>query len=123
MKLNTLNCDKTQKLKLWENSKTQIVTKLKTEIGTTTKISPKNSKFNCDETEKSNCDETQKLKLWSNSETQIVIKFLKTKLWWNSKILIVMKLKKLKLWWKSKSQIVTKFKNWNFDKTQKPKLW
>ena len=28
-KLKNSNCDKTQKLKLWQNSKTQIVTKLK----------------------------------------------------------------------------------------------
>ena len=34
MKLKTLNCDKIQKLKLWQNNKTQIVTKLKTQIGT-----------------------------------------------------------------------------------------
>ena len=46
------NCDKTQQLKLWPNSKTQNVTKLKI----------------------SNCDKTQKLKLWQNSKTQIVTK-------------------------------------------------
>ena len=64
-----LNCDETQKLKLWWNSKTQILMKLK------------NS--NCDETKKtqivmklkkSNCDETQQLKLRWNSKTQIMMK-------------------------------------------------
>ena len=48
------NCDETQKLKLWLNSKTQIVMKL---------IKP-----NCDDSQ----DETQKLKLWCNPKTQIV---------------------------------------------------
>ena len=47
------NCDKTQKLILWQNSKIQIVTKLKN-------IS---------------CYKTKKLKLWPNSKTQIVTKF------------------------------------------------
>ena len=51
MQFKNLNCDKVQKLKLWYNSKTQIVIKLNS---------------NCDETKKnSNCDKT-KLKLWSN---------------------------------------------------------
>ena len=46
-------CYNAQKLKLWPNSKTQIVTKLKkTQIVTKLK--------------NSNCDKTQKLKLWQN---------------------------------------------------------
>ena len=44
--------DQTQKFKLQQNSKTQIVTKLKN----------------------ANCDKTQKFKLWQNSKTQIVTK-------------------------------------------------
>ena len=51
------NCDETQKIKLWWNSKTQIVMKL----------------------QNSNCDETQKLKLWWNSKTQIVMKLKNSK--------------------------------------------
>ena len=57
-------------LKLWQNSKTQFVTKPK--------------KFKCDKTiiktqivtklKKSNCDKTQKLKLWQYSKTRIVTK-------------------------------------------------
>ena len=46
------NCDKTQKLKLWQNSKSKMVTKLKNFNG----------------------DKTQKLKLWHNLSTQIVTK-------------------------------------------------
>ena len=46
-------CDKTQKLKLCQNSKTQIVTKFK------------NSKFG----QKSNCDKTQKFKILPNSNS------------------------------------------------------
>ena len=42
--------DKTQKLQLWQNSKTQIMVSLKN----------------------SNCEKTQKHKLWQNSKTQIV---------------------------------------------------
>ena len=57
-KLKNLNCDKTQKLILWQNSKTQIGTKLKTEIVNKLKNS------NCDSTQivgklkNSNCDNT-----------------------------------------------------------------
>ena len=54
---------KTQKHKLWQNSKTQVMTKFK------------NSK----------CDETQKQKLWQNLETQIVTKPKKIKLRYNTK--------------------------------------
>ena len=62
-KLNNSNCDKTQKLKLWQNSKTQIVTKLKNSNCYKTQ----NCKFwqnsNCDKTQKLNGDNIQKLKL------------------------------------------------------------
>ena len=54
MKLDNLNCDEAQKLKLWWISKTQIVIILKN----------------------SNCEEIQNTK-WQNSKTQIVTK-LKT---------------------------------------------
>ena len=78
MKLKNSNCDENQKIKLWLNSKTQIVMKLK------------NSKW--DEHQNSNWDETQKLELRRNSKTQIVMKLKnsycdeiqKLKLWWNS---------------------------------------
>ena len=129
------NCDKTQ-LKLWWNSKTQIVIKLKN----------------------SNCDETKKLKWWQtlktkngdktkknsycekNPKTQIVTKLILTQVvtkfkWWKNFIYditqIVIKLKicnsncdqtknsncektqKLNLWKKNyKTQIMTKLKLW-----------
>ena len=63
-------------LKLWQNSKTQMVTK------------PNNS--NCDKTQKHKlwkkvkkwkCDKPQKLKLWQNSTIQIVTKLKNTN--WN----------------------------------------
>ena len=112
--------NKNLNLKLWCNSKSQIVMTLKN----------------------SNCHDTQELELWWNSKTQIVMK-LKLKLWWNSKTQIVMKLKnlncdqtqivtKLKLWQNSncdKTHIVTKLKNLKYYKThsvkeaQKLKLW
>ena len=81
MKLKNSNCDKTQKLKLWLNSKTHIVIKLelwwnsKTEIviklktlkGNKTKKKVKNSKAQVQtKLNNSNCDKTQKLKLWQD---------------------------------------------------------
>ena len=79
-------------VKLWCNSKTQIVMKLRNP--------------NCDKAlkKKKNCDETKKLKWWQNSngdKTQII------KLWQNSKTLIVTKLKNSNC---DKSQ--------NYDKTE-----
>ena len=82
----------TQKLKLWQNLKTEIVTKLKKNVTT------------C----KSNCVKTQKLELWQKSKTQIVTKLknrkcdkTQLKLWQlknsncdNSKSQTVRKLKK-----------------------------
>ena len=52
LKNSNSNCDQTPKLKLWQNSKTQIFTKLKN----------------------SNSDKTQKLNLCHNANTQIVTK-------------------------------------------------
>ena len=74
-KLKNSNCDKTKKYKLWQNSKTQIVTILqKTQIVTKLKNSNydqtqivaklKNSNFT--KLKKSNCDKTQKHILWQN---------------------------------------------------------
>ena len=66
------NCDKTQKLKLLQNIKTQIVTKLEnTNCNKTQKLKKLNKNLiltklknsNCDETEKQNCDRTKKIKL------------------------------------------------------------
>ena len=107
-----LNCDQIKKLKLWWNSKTQIVMKLKN----------------------SNCDKTQKLKLWRNlkpklwwiSNTQIVMKLKnsncdeiqKLKMWWNSKTKMVTT-QKLKLWQNSKTQMMTKLKKSKCDRTQR----
>ena len=95
-----LNCDKTHKLKLWQNfkkikwwlnSKTQIVTELKN----------------------FNCDKTQKIKFWQYSKTQIVTKLKNTN---------TDKTQKLKLWQNSKNLIVTKLKNSNCDQIKKIKL-
>ena len=106
-----------QKIKLYQISKTQVVTKLK------------NTK--CDKTHKhklwqqtnSSCGTTQKLKWWQILKTRIVTKLKKNycdktqkwKLWQNLKTQIVTKLRKekkklwqkLKFWQKSKTQIVT----------------
>ena len=89
------NCEKTQKFKLQQNSKTQIVTKLKN-----SNCEKKLKNSNCDKIKikkKINFDKTQKLKLWQNTKTQIVTK--------------------LKTW------ILAKLKNSMCDKTQKLKLW
>ena len=76
-------CDKTQKLKLWENSKTQIVRKLKNsncDESQKLEIVTKLKNLNCDKTQKlknSNSDNTQELKLWQyqeNLKTQNVTK-------------------------------------------------
>ena len=94
------NCFETQKLKLWQNSKIQIVMKLKN----------------------SNGDKTEKLKLWPNWKTQIVTKL-------NSNCEKTQIMTKFKLWenklkaWNVTSQIVTKLEISNYDKTQKLKLW
>ena len=78
------------------NSKTQIVTKIK------------NS--NCEKTQNSNCDKTKKPKLWQHSQTQIVLKHKKHKLWQfkssnYNKSQIMTKFKKLKLLQNSSTQI------------------
>ena len=64
------NCDKTQQLKLWLNSKTQIVTKInRSQIELKLwKKKLNNLKY----------DLIQKLKLWQNSKTKVVTKI---KLW------------------------------------------
>ena len=106
--------DQTQKLKLWQNSQSQIVTKLKN--------------LNHDSNQKlkvwqnSNCAKTEKLKLWQTSKTQIFTT-QSPKLGQNSnyeeeKKTQILTTKKLKLWQKSRTQIVTKLKTWNCDKTQ-----
>ena len=64
MKLKNSNGDETQKLKLWSNSKTQIL--IKKNLKTWIVMKLKNS----------NCDETQNLKLWQNSKAQIMTKLL-----------------------------------------------
>ena len=107
-KIEKLKCDKTQKLKMWQNSKTWNVTKLK------------NSK----------CDKTQKLKMWQNSQTQNETKLTKLtnlkcdnkiKMWQNSKYdnSKTQNVKKTT----PKTQIVTKLKNSNSDETQKLKFY
>ena len=77
MKLKNSNCDESQKLKLWWNSKLKIT----------------------------NGDTTQRLKLWQNSKTQIVgqkTQKLKMSLTWNCdktrELKLNTKSQKLKLW-------------------------
>ena len=69
-KNSNLNCEETQKLKLWSSLKTQILMKLKKWWN------PKNS--NRDKNKK-------KLKLWWNSKNSNCHKIQKLKFWWNSK--------------------------------------
>ena len=92
-------CDKTQKLKLIQNSKTQIVTELENSI----------------------CDKTQKLKWWQNSKINIVTK-LKNSNYDNSKTQIVTKLKNQNSY-NSETQIVTKLNFFNLWQNSKLKLW
>ena len=91
MKLKNINCDETQKLKLWQNIKTQIVMNLKNskcnepqkpklwlnkEGEKKTHIETKLKTFYCETLNNSNWDKTQKftkLKIRQNS-TQIVTK-------------------------------------------------
>ena len=105
-KINHSKCDKIQKFKLWQNSKTLIQTKL-------IKIL--------------DCEETQKLKLWLNQHWGETLKIqigtkpkiLKLNLWQNQKKLNC-----------DKTQIVRTIKNSNChklqypncDQTQEPKL-
>jgi hypothetical protein len=54
MKLKNSNCDEIEKLKLWWNSKTEIVTKLKLKLlqNSKTQIVTKLKNSNCDKTQK-----------------------------------------------------------------------
>ena len=84
-KFKNSNCDKTQQHKLWQNSKIQIVTILKTLILTILKT-PNVTKLknsNCDKIKKnkimskfinSNYDKNHQLKLWQKSKNQILEK-------------------------------------------------
>ena len=65
-KLKNTNCDKTQKIKLLQKSKAQIVTKLKNSMWRNFKTQIVTKLKN------SNCDKTQKIKLLPNSKNQIV---------------------------------------------------
>ena len=90
-KLKNSNCDKSQKLRLWQYSKTQIVTNLT------------NSK--CYKTQNSNCYKTiKKKKLWQNSKTKILTKLKNSN---------CNKTKKLKLW------PTQKINFWQNSKTQR----
>ena len=78
---------------MWQNSKTEIVTKLN------------NSK----------CDKTQKLKMWQNSKTEIVTKPKNSNCYKAKNTQIVTK--------NTKTLIVTILKKYYFVKTQNIKLW
>jgi hypothetical protein len=137
IKLKNSNCAETQKLKLWWNSKTQIVIKLKlkwwqnskSQIVTKLKNSNRDNtqivrdKIRNSKCDNLNCDKTwelklcQKLKLW-----QTVMKLKNSNCDDIKKTQIVIKLK-LKWWQNSKTQTVTKLKISNCDKTQILKSW
>ena len=84
-KTQNSNCDK-PKQKVWQNSKTKIVTKLKNSNSDQTQ-KLKLWRFFGIKLKKSICDKIQKIKYWQNSKTQIATK--KIKLWQNSKTQIV----------------------------------
>ena len=67
-KLKNSNYDKSQKTKLWQNSKTQIVSKIKTQ-----------NTQNLTKLQNSNCDKTPKINLWQNRKTQIMTKLKNSK--------------------------------------------
>ena len=109
----------TQKLDLWQYSKTENVTSQKPKLWGNSKTQVMK------ELKNSNCDKTQKLKLWLSSKTPILTKLKnsnsdktqKLKLWQNAKIQIVTtqmatKLKNIKCD-KTETKIVTKLKNSN----------
>ena len=96
---NYSNFYETQKLKLWQNSKTPIVTNLKNLIYDETQkltlwqnsliqIVTKLKNSNCDHTQKlnivtkinSNCVKSQKLKLWQNL-TVVIVKYFSLTHW------------------------------------------
>ena len=91
MKLKNSYGDNTQKLKLWQNAKTQIVTKLKKNI-LWQNSKPKNVK-------------KKKVEFWQNLSCE--------------KTQIVTKLKLGQKWSCDKTQIGTKLENLNYDKTKK----
>ena len=81
MKFINSKCDETQKLKWWQNSKSQIVTKpKKSKCDKTQNVKKKMKTSKCDKTqivtklENSNYDKTLKLKFGPNSETHILTK-------------------------------------------------
>ena len=93
--------------------KTQIVTKLKTQIVTKLKLR-----------QNSSCDKTQILtehKFWQNSSCDKIKIFTQYKLW--RKKLKNQNATKLKLWQNLRTQIMTKIKQSNCDKNQNLKLW
>ena len=87
MKLKKLNCDETQKIKFWWNSKTQIVVKLKKNpVVMKLKYSNGDKKSKTQIVTKlknSKGDITQKLKLWKKRKTQKYDFLSKLKLWQN----------------------------------------
>ena len=99
-KFKNLNCDKTQKLKWWQNLKTKIVIKLKLKMWQNSTSGKTQVATKLKLWQKSSCDKTQFV------TTQFVTKL---KLWQNSSC--------------DKIRIVTKLENSNDDKTQKFKLW
>ena len=109
---------------MWQNSKTQIVTILKNSYCDKTQKLRLWQNF-----KNSNYDKTHKLKLWQSSKTRIVTKLRKLKWWQNSKTQIVTKLKKnscdkngkLKFW-KTQPFNLGQSTNWNCDQTQKLKI-
>ena len=76
-KVKNSNCDKTEKHKLWQSSKTQIETKFKKKTQIVNKKTKRvklwqNLKTQIVNKLKANCDKTQKNKLGQNLKTQMV---------------------------------------------------
>ena len=101
-------CDNTQKLKLWPNSKLQIMRNLKDS--------------NCDKTQKYNCDQTNFFLFWQNSKTQISDKILKPKFWKKKKNIYIIMTKLINLNTENTQKLIS-WQNSNYDQTQKLKFW
>ena len=112
-KIRNLKCEKTQRHKDWQISKTQNVTQLK--------MWQKSLTQNMTKRKNTKCDKPHQIKMWQNSKYWNVTK-LKNKLemWQNSKTQNVTKLKMRQNSKCDKTQTknVTKLKNSKCDKTQ-----
>ena len=96
-KVKNFKCDKNQKIKMWQKSKNQNVTKLKN----------------------SNFYKTQKVRLWQNSKSQMLAKLKKSNCDKTKKKNIFDKNQKLKLWQYLRTQIGRNLNLWRKKKLEK----